>query len=276
MKNIHLLPTDKPSRLFLKENTLLLNNQYTLQEVFPKGKCQNIYITSDEEIKMGDWHLVWLRDKWEVLNYMPSIGYRKECLGKEVCKIILTTDQDLIKDGVQAIPDEFLEWFVKNPSCEWVEVEIESKFDRVDGHYHDVWEIIIPKEEPKQDLLHKCTCLRPQTNCFSGMCSYCNRQIVKNLTTEDLKQKQETLEEAGMYQQELFNYLCDLGLVALQSEMQEIERIVLGMQQEQDKNKYSELVDLLERLTTIYKEDSDLHQKYDKQRLNRIEQFKNK
>jgi hypothetical protein len=38
---------------------------------------------------------------------------------------------------------------VKNPSCEEVEVEIESKFDRVDGHYHDVWEIIIPKEEPK-------------------------------------------------------------------------------------------------------------------------------
>jgi hypothetical protein len=52
---------------------------------------------------------------------MPSIGYRKECLGKEVCKIILTTDQDLIKDGVQAIDDEFLEWFVKNPSCEEVE-----------------------------------------------------------------------------------------------------------------------------------------------------------
>ena len=47
-------------------------------------------------------------------------------------------------------------------------------------------------------------------------------------------------------------------------------------QQEQDKKLYSELVDLLERLTTIYKEDSDLHQKYDKQRLNLIKQFKNK
>ena len=46
--------------------------------------------------------------------------------------------------------------------------------------------------------------------------------------------------------------------------------------QEQDKKLYSELVDLLERLTTIYKEDSDLHQKYDKQRLNLIEQFKKK
>jgi hypothetical protein len=51
MKNIHILPTDKLSRLFLKENTLLLNNQYTLQKIFTKGKCQHIYITSDEEIK---------------------------------------------------------------------------------------------------------------------------------------------------------------------------------------------------------------------------------
>jgi Asp-tRNA(Asn)/Glu-tRNA(Gln) amidotransferase A subunit family amidase len=51
--------------------------------------------------------------------------------------------------------DDFLEWFVKNPSCEYVEVEIESKFDKVDGHYHDVWEIIIPKEEPKQETLEE-------------------------------------------------------------------------------------------------------------------------
>jgi hypothetical protein len=51
--------------------------------------------------------------------------------------------------------------------------------------------------------------------------------------------KQETIEEASIYQQELFNYLRNLGITALQSEMQEIERIVLSMQ-EQDKNKYSE------------------------------------
>jgi hypothetical protein len=38
-------------------------------------------------------------------------------------KIILTTNKLLINDGVQAIDDEFLEWFVKNPNCEFVEVE---------------------------------------------------------------------------------------------------------------------------------------------------------
>ena len=45
---------------------------------------------------------------------------------------------------------------------------------------------------------------------------------------------------------------------------------------EQDKNKYSELVDLLERLSPIYKEDSDLHQKYEEKRLEIIEQNKKK
>lgn len=38
-------------------------------------------------------------------------------------KIILTTNKLLIKDGIQAIDDEFLEWFVNNSSCEYVEVK---------------------------------------------------------------------------------------------------------------------------------------------------------
>jgi hypothetical protein len=41
----------------------------------------------------------------------------------EFRKIILTTDQELIKDGVQAIDDEFLEWFVNNTSCDRVEIK---------------------------------------------------------------------------------------------------------------------------------------------------------
>ena len=106
-------------------------------------------------------------------------------------KIILTTDQELIKNGIQPIPDEFLEWFVKNPSCEEVKVELHVGSLRWSDS-KNTYKIIIPKEEPKQTLSNiKCTCLRPQVNCFSGMCSYCNRQIVKQLTTEDLKSKQE-------------------------------------------------------------------------------------
>jgi hypothetical protein len=117
MKNIHIIPTDKPSRLFLKEKMLLFNNQYRLQEVFPKGKCQHIYITSEEQIKEGE----------RGLSINDAVYTHFNHLGKDYGKkIILTTDQDLINDGVQAIDDEFLEWFVKNP-CEFVEVLIEYR-----------------------------------------------------------------------------------------------------------------------------------------------------
>ena len=74
-------------------------------------------------------------------------------------KIILTTDQDLIKEGVQAIDDEFLEWFVKNPSCEWV--EIEKMFNVVQFTSREfIYKIIIPKEE--------------QTKCYCGHTTYCD------------------------------------------------------------------------------------------------------
>jgi hypothetical protein len=53
----------------------------------------------------------------------------------------LATDQDLNKDGVQAIDDEFLEWFVKNPSCENIETEFFAKFS------NNLYKIIIPNED---------------------------------------------------------------------------------------------------------------------------------
>jgi len=142
MKNIHVIPTDKPSRLFKFANQLHL-------DTIPKEyyKKYQIYITSDEEIKEGDWY---------VSTHETSInqcsGFNKETLNKAYWakKIILTTDPDLIKDGIQKIDDTFLEWFVKNPSCEFVEVE-PSEFlaDKV------IYEIIIPKEEPKQETLEE-------------------------------------------------------------------------------------------------------------------------
>jgi hypothetical protein len=165
MKNIHILPTDKPSRLFLTENTLLLNNQYTLQEIFPKGKCQNIYITSDEEIKEGDYTYhevlgiglivnISGEDCFVTLKTKPTDGsvitpWKRNV--PDIEKIILTTDFDLIKDGVQAIDDEFLQWFVNNPSCENIEVADLWK----DGNpsTHDMYQIIIPQKEPKNSYL---------------------------------------------------------------------------------------------------------------------------
>jgi hypothetical protein len=116
MKNVFVLPTDKPSRLFRDSFGKLLYSINIDQEQ-KHFAPQHLYITSDEEINEGNWFYdldtkyVKIKQSWENshLNFN----------GK---KIILTTDQDLIKEGVQAIDDEFLEWFVKNPSCENVKV----------------------------------------------------------------------------------------------------------------------------------------------------------
>jgi hypothetical protein len=131
-----------------------MRNIHVLQE--------NIYITSDEEIKEVDWYISFLENEvykatketqniMSVANLVGSTSYKKTHF-----KIILTTDQDLIKDGVQAIDDEFLEWFVKNPSCEEVKVE-ESNLLNTSRTYLgvDKYKIIIPKEEPKQETLEE-------------------------------------------------------------------------------------------------------------------------
>jgi hypothetical protein len=119
---------------------------------------QNIYITSDEEIKEGDWSFELhngdskatspkFKDKKGNNWWLRQINMNCSASDPECKKIILTTDETLIKDGVQAIPDEFLEWFVKNPSCENVEVEY--------GDDGNGYQIIIPKEEPKQETLEE-------------------------------------------------------------------------------------------------------------------------
>jgi hypothetical protein len=114
MKNIHVLPTDKPSRLHLKSDGFYLTKEEN--SFIPYSYPKNIYITSDEEIKKYDWYIA------DNKLYRASVDHNPELYTYGCKKLILTTDQDLIKDGVQAIDDEFLEWFVKNPSCEEVEV----------------------------------------------------------------------------------------------------------------------------------------------------------
>jgi hypothetical protein len=235
MKNIYVLPTEKPSRLFVTDGKLF-NYHKPKKGDGIKIINQNIYITSDEEIKEGDWFLDTSVFKENIvinrgIYQMESRKWGKE--GQRDCKkIILTTDQDLIKDGVQAIDDEFLEWFVKNPSIEWVEVVLDD-LCFISSNYEKNYKIIIPKEEPKQHV------------------EFINNNI-DQLDKAIESFKQETLEEVGSYQQELFNYLHDLGIIALQSEMQEIERIVLSMQ-EQDKNKFTK-DDIIEAFYTNSRE----------------------
>ena len=147
MKNIHVLPTDKPSRLYNCFGKLEIGDYVTTRESLQVTN-QNIYITSDEEIKEEDWYYLPRTNSVHKCIEDPAELNLERRLG--VAKIILTTDQDLIKDGVQAIDDEFLEWFVKNPSFEFVEVT-----EYLDSGFSYGYKIIIPKEEPKQETLEE-------------------------------------------------------------------------------------------------------------------------
>jgi hypothetical protein len=144
MKNIHILPTDKLSRLgrFIDTNNLFLR---TTDDI-PRGENINIYITSDEEIKEGDWFIFGVNES--VLRMLEA-ACKANIKYNGAKKIMLTTDPQLIKFGVQAIDDDFLEWFVKNPSCEEIQVD---KF--ISGRYF-LTNPIIPKEEPKQETLEE-------------------------------------------------------------------------------------------------------------------------
>jgi hypothetical protein len=188
MKNIHLLPTDKPSRLF-KDFFYKYFISINIDQEQNHFKPQHIYITSDEPIKEGDWVItnngllakVTTEFTWHFINSK---------------KIILTTDQDLIKDSVQAIDDKFLEWFVKNPSCESVEVDKNWNYP-----LDKSWEYklrIIPQEEQRQHLID---IMRgdeelglyeepKQIKCYCGHTTYCDCSPLE-------EPKQETLEGAA-------------------------------------------------------------------------------
>jgi hypothetical protein len=144
MKNIHILSTSQSSRLYYHPafNQLVLTNKTILRDVVSN---QNIYITNDEEIKDGDWCLDPLDTLFKVHIYSDIYKNLKKCK-----KITLTTDQDLIKDGVQAIDNEFLEWFIRNPSCEEVDViDCTKILLPEEGWYTFGYKIIIPQEETK-------------------------------------------------------------------------------------------------------------------------------
>jgi hypothetical protein len=171
---------------------------------------ENIYITSDEEIKEGDWYISILENEvykatketqniMSVANLVGSTSYKKTHF-----KIILTTDQDLIEDGVQAIDDDFLEWFVKNPSCEEVEVEkLEGRYVDYSGNVHSPinYKIIIPKEETKQEGY---ICPHTLLQCDDECCVSAEDCHIKEWTYLS-EPKQETLEEIAerYYQDEV-------------------------------------------------------------------------
>lgn len=180
MKNIHILPTDKPSNIVIAtiDGKLKLNNNIN-DSVEYNGKNQHIYITNDEKPKGGDYAIATLNGNSEIVQLNQST-----CIYYDF-KIILTTDPSLAPN-VQAIDDEFLQWFIKNPSCEIIEVE-KAPYDgtkSIDKYWGGEYKITIPKEEPKLDLEKEMFELEQELD------------IPSSMRWHNSKPKQETLEEA--------------------------------------------------------------------------------
>jgi hypothetical protein len=237
MKNVYLIPTDKPSRLHLGDSGLVLCDLNFGRNTI---NGQNIYITDDSKIKEVDWVLGDFPDnpigkvisKYGQEFTAQSLNGNKHGLTEyDSKKIILTTDDQLIQNGVQAIDDEFLEWFVKNPSCESVKIESwQTK-----GEWDLDYKIIILQEEPKN------TCPKCRTkdfdNCHSIKCPM--RKEEPKQTDENGKPitywggletpKQETLEEVAKKQWGNVHRTGVLGFIE-----------GAKWQQEQNKNKFSD------------------------------------
>ena len=104
MKNLHVLTTENQSRLRYN----IITKIWELNE-FPKyhtdiKSTHNIYITSDEEIKMQDWCITAKGNLLQMIEGDTALGFA--LLGCK--KIILTTDQDLIADGIEQISEDVL------------------------------------------------------------------------------------------------------------------------------------------------------------------------
>jgi hypothetical protein len=102
MKNIFLISSDIPVRYY--------GNHYV---------NQNIYITSGDKFVCDEY----VTDGIEVIRASSKLVNAQSLVDRrDWKKIVLTTDTKLIEDGVQPIIDNYLEWFVENPTCEEVEV----------------------------------------------------------------------------------------------------------------------------------------------------------
>jgi hypothetical protein len=155
MKNIFLIPTENSSRLSIKDGILILHRQQ-----WRKG-TQNLHITSDSKFVRDEY----ITDGIEVMKATPKLVDAQGLVDRrDWKKILMTTDPELIKDGVYPIGEEFLKWFVENSTCFKVEVvyglfnpmgrQVDPN-DLGQNHSKCVWKykIITTKEEQKQHLI---------------------------------------------------------------------------------------------------------------------------
>ena len=156
MKNIHILATSEASRLVFEQRAfirpLLLKNEPMTLTKDSLGKIihkpVHIYITDNSEIS-GFENNIWVIRGERIFLWQNTMALDFNDKPK---KIILTTNETLIKQGVQKIEEDFLQWFCNNSDCEYVEVKkqyLTPLGDVVDYCYDNErldYKIILPRE----------------------------------------------------------------------------------------------------------------------------------
>lgn len=166
MQNLFLIPIDKLREghilgkcikelfdvkigQFVKVYYLMFSEEYF--------QPYDILITSDDEINLGDWCFqVETNEIFKIKEILEKQQVYLDTDGKthydnfdpwNVKKIIMTTNSDLIADGVQSIDDKFIEWFINNSDCKFIKVMYLGNFNKVDSY-----ELILPKQSNKWKL----------------------------------------------------------------------------------------------------------------------------
>jgi hypothetical protein len=235
MRNIFILPSEEPSKLQLQMNGKLHLEDGT---TIALRDYQHLYITSDDKIEIPDWLIA---------PNVTEFGFRA-CAkadegqlsamaeGHEGKKIAFTTNPELIKDGVQEVPEWFLKEYLENPK-DFVEVIGEVKaFDKNDfcvtevllkGDYEKTIYYIVLPEEPKFEV--------PD-----------NSNVLKDVL-ETIENKERILEEAAgkCAVKENRSSLYELGMKYFisgakweQERQKELDKEITRLQEKYDENGY--------------------------------------
>lgn len=158
-----------------------------------------IYVTNDDEIILGDYYIDFTTNGLEIEHF----GTKADWVLVGICdskKIILCNNPNLTIQQLSAEEVEYLE------SVDSFEVEKigYKKNGMIDESTSYNYKILIPKETEKE----------------------------RGITITNVSEQPKESNFTSRYQ-ELFNYLHDLGVIALESELQEIERIVLEQHKKQ-------------------------------------------
>jgi hypothetical protein len=216
-KNIWLRPTEQPSDLLLciKDYTEHIgtpaegsDKKGNLRLGFGKSanrgfyQPQYVYVTSNENPRDGDWCLdIYTK---AIFKIGPWLSKGQTTLLNATRKIALTTEPDLIKEGVQPIEEGFLKWLEKNPKHKEIEVAyvyckegVGKVISNMRRGKSDSYLIILPNEEPKcKTVKEPCVqCDGTGETVFSGTyttqrtCDVCNGKKYWNIRVliEDTK-----------------------------------------------------------------------------------------